>query len=266
MTDGSLSHPGLYVLGSALRQNRSDQGMSLRELARTTGIGPSTLSSWEQGERRIPEVPLGWILGVLKVAPAESRLLIRLHTESDRMSHVESLDSEVTSLQRAYDRYTLRTFEWAPRIVPESLQTFDYAHAVLGPHTATPDDVDQEVLTRQARQLDRDPQHRHILLLGASALTLENVPPDVLRTQLDEITNPDPRWRVDTRVVPAEARAASTIEPFAIYETAEKAFTIVVKHEHATIYLSDPAMVKHYWSTFNALQREAVAYLPVGSR
>jgi transcriptional regulator with XRE-family HTH domain len=239
--------------------------MSLRELARRTGVGASTLSSWENGERRIPEVHLGCILGLLKVMPAESRLLIRLHTESDRVSHVESVGSAVTSLQRAYDRYTLRTFEWAPRLVPEALQTFDYAHAVLGPRSAQPDEVDQEVLARQVRKLDRDPQHRHFLLLGASALTLECVPPDVLRKQLEEITNPVIRPWIDTKVVSAEACAASTIEPFVIYETAEKAFTVVVKHEHATIYLSDPVMVAHYQSTFRGLHRSADDYLPVGS-
>ncbi|MGW4526938.1 Scr1 family TA system antitoxin-like transcriptional regulator [Amycolatopsis sp. NPDC004378] len=261
MTDECLSHPSLYVLGGALRQHRQNRGWSLRDLGRLMGIGPSTISGWEKGERRIPAVPLGWILGLLKVKPDECQLLIRLHEKSDRAIYVESVDDGVTSLQQAYDRHTLRTFAWAPRIVPDSLQTYDYAHAVAGPRTALPDDVDQAVLARQVRQLDRDPRHRHFLLLGAGALALESVPPEVLRAQLNEVTNPGNRRRVETRIVPAEARGASSIEPFMIYETAEKVFTVVLKHEHATIYLSDPATVAGYRATFKALHQKASAYL-----
>ncbi|MBE1494087.1 transcriptional regulator with XRE-family HTH domain [Amycolatopsis lexingtonensis] len=260
--NASLSHPSLYVLGRALRQHRNDRGLSLRELARQMGIGPATLSGWEKGERPIPAVRLGWIFGFLKIAATECQLLIRLHAESDRATYVESFDSDVTSLQQAYDRYTLRTFAWAPKVVPAPLQTFDYAHAVLGARAARPDDVDQEILTRQAQKLDRNPHHRYFLVLGAAALTLESVPPEVLQAQLKEITDPGTRRRIETRVVSSEARGASTIEPFMIYETAEKVFTVVLKHEHATIYLSDPATVAHYRSTFKMLHQKAAAYAP----
>ncbi|MGW5722853.1 Scr1 family TA system antitoxin-like transcriptional regulator [Amycolatopsis sp. NPDC003865] len=265
MTDAALRYPGFYVIGRAIREHRIARGLSLRELARMIDTGPSHLSSWETGERRVPAVPLGWILGLLEVPPAECHLLIRLHAESARASHVETIDPGVVSLQRAYDQYTLHTFEWAPRVVPDLLRTFDYAHAISDWRSTQPDEVDQAIFAQRVRQVDRHPQHRHTLLLGSAALTPESIPPEVMQVQLQEITSPANRWRVDTRVVLAEASIASTIDPFVIYETAEKVFTVVLRHEHATVYLSDTTTVKRYRSTFDALQQEAVAYVPVAS-
>ncbi|MBE8519367.1 helix-turn-helix transcriptional regulator [Amycolatopsis sp. H6(2020)] len=239
--------------------------MSLRQLARLTDTSPSLLSSWETGERRIPAVPLGWILGLLNLPSAECHLLMRLHAESERASYVERFDPDVVSLQRAYDRYTLHTYEWAPRIVPDLLQTSDYAHALPGSRSTQPDDVDQEIFARRVRQLDRDPRHRHTLLLGSAALTLDAIPLEVLQAQLLEITVPGNRWGVDTRIVPAGAHVAPTIEPFVIYETAEKVLTVVLRHEHSTIYLSDLDTVKRYKATFDALRQKAAAYALAGS-
>jgi hypothetical protein len=96
-------------------------------------------------------------------------------------------------------------------------------------------------------------------------LTLESVRTEVLQAQLRQITNPANHQQIDTRIVPSETLLARTIEPFVIYETAEKVFTVVLRHEHATIYLSDLATVKRYKATFDALQRKAVAYAPVES-
>jgi transcriptional regulator with XRE-family HTH domain len=264
MTDASLRYPGFYVVGRAIREHRMARDMSLRKLARLMGTSPSLLSSWETGERRIPAVPLGWALGLLEVPAAECHLLSRLHAESERASYVEGNDSGEISLERAYDRYTLHTYEWAPKVVPDLLQTFGYAHALPGARTQ-PDDVDQEIFARRVRQVDRDSRHRHTLLLGSAALTLEGIPPEVVQAQLQEITNSPNRWRVDTRIVPADAAISPTIESFVIYETAEKAFTVVLRHEHSTVYLSDLTTVRRYKSTFDALQRAAVAYDPATS-
>ncbi|MET8845982.1 Scr1 family TA system antitoxin-like transcriptional regulator [Amycolatopsis sp. NPDC004625] len=265
MPESSLHYPGFYVIGRALREHRSARKMSLRQLARLLDISPSHLSGWENGDRRIPAIPLGWMLGLLKVPPTESHLLIRLHAMAERASYVERIDSDVLTIQRAYDRFTLHTYEWAPRIVPDLLQTFDYAHALPGAPTPQPDKVDQEIFARRVRQVDRDPRHRHTLLLGSAALTLECVPPEVLQTQLQAITNPGSERRVDTRIVTAETSIAATIEPFIIYETTEKASTVVLKHAHSTVYLSDPTTVQQYKATFDAIQRKAVSYEPTSS-
>ena len=265
MTNASLRYPGFYVVGRAIREHRIARGVSLRRLARWMEMSPGHLSSWEIGERRIPAVTLGWVLGLLEVPPVECHLLSRLHAESERTSYVERVDSNTVSLQRAYDRYTLHTFEWAPRVVPDLLQTFDYAHALPGARTTPPDEVDQEIFARQVRQVDRAPEHRYTLLLGSPALALADIPREILQAQLQELTNPVNRRRVHTRIVPAEATTAPAIEPFVIYETADKAFTVVLRHEHSTIYLSDPTTVKRYRSTFRALQDKSVVYAPAAS-
>ncbi|GLY38851.1 transcriptional regulator [Amycolatopsis sp. NBRC 101858] len=258
MTDGPSRLPGLYVLGSALRELRDSRGISLRQLAAKLGFNPSTLSGWEKGARPIDPAQLGWYLGYLHVAPAEYQLMMRLHGQSERTSHIESLAAGEASLQDVYLRYAVHTYEWAPRVVPDLLQTSEYAHAVLG-RDSQPDDVDLEILYRQVRQLGRDPQHRHTVLLGAAALNHEFVSAEIRDEQLQHITT-SAKGRISTQIVPDNLSFAGTTEPFVIYETTDGIFAVVLRHEHTTAYLSDSDTVKRYLATFYALQRKVADY------
>jgi transcriptional regulator with XRE-family HTH domain len=264
MTDGPSHLPGLYVLGSALRELRDSRGISLRQQAVKLGFNPSTLSGWEKGARPIDLGQLGWYLGYLQVTSAEYQLMMRLHGQSERTSHIESLAPGEASLQDVYRRYAVHTYEWAPYVVPDLLQTSEYAHAVLG-RTSQPDDVDLEILTRQVRQLDRDPQHRHTVLLGAAALNHEFVSTEIRDAQLQHTTTLA-KGRMSTQLVPENLSFAGTTEPFVIYETADGIFAVVLRHEHTTAYLSDSDTVRRYLATFYALQRKVTDHwVAVGS-
>lgn len=259
MTDGPSRCPGFYVLGCALRELRESRGMSLRELAGKLGFSPSSLSGWETGERSIESGQLGWILGYLRVSPAERQLLMQLHRQSERTSHVEILTPGKPSLQDVYERHALHTFQWAPHVVPDLLQTSAYAHAVLG-HFLQADDVDQEILTRQVRQLERDRRHRNTVLLGWAAVNHELVPPEVRHAQRDHITALTDRGLVKAGVVKENLGCAGTTKPFVIYLTENNVSTVVLPHEHTAVYLSDSVSVRRYWSTFTALQENSVGY------
>ncbi|UOX88384.1 Scr1 family TA system antitoxin-like transcriptional regulator [Amycolatopsis sp. FBCC-B4732] len=228
-------------------------------MAAKLGFSPSALSGWETGERAIEPGQLGWILGYLQVEPAERQLLTHLHRQSERTSYIESLTSGTPSLQEVYEQHALRTFQWAPHVVPDLLQTAEYAHAVLG-RVAPADDVDQEILTRQVRQLDRDPRHRHTVLLGAAAVNHELVPPEVQRAQLRHITALADLGLVKAGVVRENLGPAGPTAPFVVYQTAAKTFTVVLRHEHAAVYLSDLDTVRRYRSTFATLQKRTVDY------
>ncbi|WP_326950897.1 helix-turn-helix transcriptional regulator [Amycolatopsis sp. NBC_01307] len=264
MTDGPSHLPGLYVIGSRLRELRDNRGISLRQLAVKLGFNPSTVSGWETGARPLDVGQLGWYLGYLQVTPAEYQLMMRLHGQAERASHIENLAPGEASLQDVYLRYAVHTYEWAPRVVPDFLQTFEYAHAVLG-RTSQPDDVDLEILTRQVRQVDRNPHHRHTVLLGAAALNHEFLSAEIRDAQLQHLTT-SATGRISTQLVPDSLSVTGTTEPFIIYETAERIFAVVLRHEHTVTYLSDSDTVNRYLGTFTVLQRKAADYrVAVGS-
>ncbi|WP_442792314.1 helix-turn-helix domain-containing protein [Amycolatopsis sp. NBC_01307] len=79
MTNGPSHRPALHVIGREVREIRTAQGISLRELARKLGLSPALLSAWETGERRPEDATLAQILGYLRVAPRSYTFLMRLH-------------------------------------------------------------------------------------------------------------------------------------------------------------------------------------------
>jgi transcriptional regulator with XRE-family HTH domain len=207
--------PALLLLGNLLRELRTDQGTSLRTLARTLGFTAAELSAWELGTRRPPAEAAAFILGYLHAKPADYEQLLKLHQQSDRPSYVEEIGPGATNLQQVYEKHAVRVFEWAPHGLPA---------------------------VRQVREADRPPGYRHVALVGETALASE-LPP---------------QKHVTVLAVPTGACTAETSHGFSIYETASSTFTVVVRHEHARIYLGDPRTVERYRATFGRLHREAL--------
>ncbi|WP_326950917.1 DUF5753 domain-containing protein [Amycolatopsis sp. NBC_01307] len=165
----------------------------------------------------------------------------------------------------AYERHALRTFDWAPWVVPDLLQPYEYAHAVLAPYVDRPDVIDEEILARQVRRIDRDHRHRHTVLLGEAAVASKIASPENMGAQPHRIVDATQLHRADIRVVPEEACPTGTIEPFMIHETADGIFAVIMRHYHTTIYSSDSETVDRYWSTFESLRQAAVGYALAGS-
>jgi transcriptional regulator with XRE-family HTH domain len=265
MTKPNPPIPALLALSVALRAARTAQGIGLRALAGKLGILPATLSAWELGTRTPPTEAIARILGFLQVRPAEYQRLMRLCHHLGSPCYVEDLCADTISLQQTYEQLAVRTLEWAPHLIPALLQTPEYTRAVLEGRANRPDDIDQEIFARQVRQIDRDRSCHHTVMLGAAALNPGSVPPPVLHAQLQVVSTAAARRNVCVHIVPASACAAGAIEPFTIYETDSKIFTVALRHQHSALYLTEPGTVKRYRSTFTALHREAIDYRVDGS-
>jgi len=236
--------PALLVLGTALRELRTTQGMGLRVLARRLGISAADLSAWELGMRRPPAEAAALILGYLRAKPAEYRQLMQLHGQSDRSSYVEDLGPNVTDLQHVYEKQAVRVSEWAPHILPEVLQTAEYRQAILSDGEVELDDIDQEIFERQVGELDRPQGYRHVVLVSEAAWPTSSCLPHT-----DKVT---------IRVVPTNACTSEASHGFTIYELVSSTFTVVLRHEHAVIYLGETGTVERYRATFARLQRKAL--------
>ncbi|MFF1612235.1 Scr1 family TA system antitoxin-like transcriptional regulator [Amycolatopsis sp. NPDC058278] len=246
------SLPALLALSDSLRAARTDQGLGLRRFADALGVPAATLSSWETGKRQ-PEIDVvAHILGFLRVSPAEYQRIMWLWHQLDSPTFIENLIPGTASLRQKLDELAVRSWEWAPHTVPEPLQTPEYTRAILQRDATQPDDIDVEVFIRQAQQLGRKQPRRRTVLLGAAALA------PAAASQLHAIGATADRLHVKIRIVPASTEGARTMEPFTIYETAGKTFTVALRHHDNVIFVSERDVVQRYRSRFRSLEREVI--------
>ncbi len=236
-------YPALFLLGHALRELRTKRGISLRTMARRLGFAPAFVSAWELGIRRPPAEALGFILGFLQVKPPMYRQLLLIHQQGDRPSCVEDAAPEMPSLEGAYELHAVRKFEWAPHLVPTMLRTPEHIQAELQCRDVASDDIDQAIFAQHVREIDRPKHFPSVVLVSEAAWASE--------ADLPQLKN------VTAGIVPTTTSCCGTVEAFTIYETEAGMATVVLRHEHARIYLSNPATVKGYRANFAQLQRQA---------
>lgn len=241
---GPKIHPALLLLGYTLRDLREKRGISLRTMAKSLGIAPQHLSTWELGVSRPAAEVLGFILGFLGVDPLQYRQLTRIHKQSDRLVCVEQLDPDTPSLGHVYEELAIRKFEWAPHRIPDFLHTPDFIEAKLRSRGVPADDIDQAIFTQQVRELDR-PKHYPLTVLVSEATWPSTV----------DLPN---KKNITAAIVSTDACPPGTIDGFTIYETGSGASMVALRHQHAHVYLGDPQTVRQYRSTFDRLLRTTI--------
>ncbi|MEU4524760.1 Scr1 family TA system antitoxin-like transcriptional regulator [Amycolatopsis sp. NPDC024027] len=249
MTKASPCLPALLALSACLREARTSEGLGLRRLATKLGVSAQALSLWETGKRAPAIEDVAHILGFLRVSPAEYNRVMRLRRQLDDPVSIGSLDAGSASQRRALEELAVRTFEWAPHVVPEPLQTPEYIQAIAQ-DAAGQVDLDQAIFEHQVRQLDQGWTGHRTVLVGAAAL----VP--AIEPQLQALRAAADLPGLAIRIVPPSA--AKQTDPFTIYEGRGKVFTVALRHQDNIIFVSEPDAVQSYRSTFKALERRSV--------
>ncbi|MDQ7805570.1 Scr1 family TA system antitoxin-like transcriptional regulator [Amycolatopsis sp. A133] len=250
MTKASPCLPALLALSASLRTARTAEGLGLRQLAHKLGISAQVLSLWETGKRAPAIEDVAHVLGFLRVSPVEYGRVMRLRQQLEDPISIETLDAGSTSQRRALEALAVRTFDWAPHVVPEPLQTPEYIRAIAQEHAAGPDDLDQAVFEHQVRQLDQDWTGHHTVLVGTAALA------PAIDPQLQALRAAANLPGLVVKIVPPSV--AKGIDPFTIYEGQSGAFTVALRHQDNVIFINEPDAVRSYRSTFKALERGSV--------
>jgi len=250
MTKASPCLPALLALSASLRGARTAEGLGLRRLAHKLGVSAQALSLWETGKRAPAIEDVAHVLGFLRVSPEEYDRVMRLRRHLEDPISIEALDAGSTSHRRALEELAVRTFEWAPHVIPEPLQTTEYIRAIAQDHAAAPDDLDQAIFEHQVRQLDQGWTGHRTVLVGAAALA------PAIEPQLQALRAASNFPALAIRIVPPAV--AKTIDAFTIYEGQGSAFTIALRHQDNIIFVSEPDAVQGYRSTFKALERGSV--------
>jgi len=252
MTKTNYCLTALLVLSASLRAARTAEGLGLRHLARKLGVSAQLLSLWETGKRSPAVEDTAHLLGYLRVNPREYHRIMQLRYQIDNPIAVETLSTGSTGQLHAIQEISIRTFEWAPQVVPEPLQTPEYIKAIWQGPASSPDDLDLAVFAHQIRQLERTRPSHETFLLGVEALAPAAVPQlQALRSTANEPT-------LKVRIVRPSRPAAETIEPFTIYEVAKDVFTVALRHQDNIFLVSETDTVQRYRSTFKALERNSI--------
>ncbi|MFD3455842.1 helix-turn-helix domain-containing protein [Streptomyces sp. NPDC058691] len=255
-------------LGSELRKLREQKGMTAEEVAARLLVSQSKISRLENGRRSISQRDVRDLCGVYGVDDArlvdslmnmarESRQQGWWHAFGDVPYSVYiGLETEAESL-RVYDSL----------VVPGLLQTRNYAAAVIEGTLpeATPEQIEKRIeirLRRQERVTDPDIPLRFWVVMDESALRRVVGSKDVMREQLEYLTQMSGQAHVTVQVLPYDAGAHPGMSGnFAILEFADATDSSVVYIEGVTsdLYLEKPTDVHGYSVMYEHLRAQALS-------
>ncbi|MFI5587218.1 Scr1 family TA system antitoxin-like transcriptional regulator [Amycolatopsis sp. NPDC051758] len=258
MTDAAPL-PALIVLASGLREARTRRGIKLRRLADMVDLHPGVLSAFELGRRVPPDTTVAHILGVLRSPNTVREQLVDLARRAHERDFIDHTGRDEDLLRATYEQRATHVTEWSPSLIPQALQTVDYAHALRETNLLDPDTADMRSLARTVQQLSalNEPGPRHTFLIGEAATRTEASSPTMLRDQLDAVTTMTRHPRMSVRLVPAIDCPPGLVEPFTLYEDRAGAFAVAVRHHQGAVFLTHDAALATYKKTAKSLQRRA---------
>jgi hypothetical protein len=152
-------------------------------------------------------------------------------------------------------------------LIPELLQTEDYARAVIrsGMMNSPPEDVERRVALRMARQpaITRDDPPKVWAVLDEAALRRRVGGAGLMRLQLEHLLAQAALPNVAVQVIPFGGGAHPAMgRPFIVLVFPERVDTDVVYLEDLTsaLYLEDVADVDRYNVFFNHLRASALSF------
>jgi transcriptional regulator with XRE-family HTH domain len=216
------------LLGTALRRYREAMGYGLEDAARILGCDRSKVSRIETGHRGISVADLSALLDDYGVPPAEraalSAIAHRGHDGGWWQDYRDVLSDAGRDLA-VLEALATEIVGFEAQMVPELLQTEDYARAVAGADPGYPGDEPRgravkSRLIRQAVVLG-DCRARLHVVIGEGAVRQMVGGPDVMRRQLRRLANlgdeeGSPVGDVTVQVLPFTAGAHPVAEAGAV--------------------------------------------------
>jgi transcriptional regulator with XRE-family HTH domain len=150
---------------------------------------------------------------------------------------------------------------WEPLLIPGLLQTPDYARAVLGWGPDNGTDLDDRVAARMERQriFDRETPPEVWMLLSESVFGYCVGSADVMRKQMDHLSEMVQRPRVTIQVVSSGAGAYGGLSgAFAVGEDDAHDTVIYLETGVQGMVVRDPKLIDRAVSMFEHLRSEAI--------
>jgi transcriptional regulator with XRE-family HTH domain len=250
------------ALLDALRQARTREGVTSRDLSLRLGYSHGVVSHWETGRRVPTPEDVATLLGALGIiGPERDRILTLARDAAEPnwltvgMPGLPAQLADVLDHERAADAID----EWAPATVPGLLQTTEYTRALYAAHGRLPAEVAvrgviqggrREVLTRTHRPVE-------FTALVSEVVLRELVgTPQVMAEQLHDLLALSARPTVTIRVMPLGAGALGLLGQFVRYHL--PAVDDVVRQEHLNTVSVVTERVKDYSAAWDVMLARAV--------
>jgi transcriptional regulator with XRE-family HTH domain len=218
-----------HRVSAELRSLRESRGLTCEHVARALNCSIAKISRMETGIRGLYPDDVAAVLGFLR-APAELREeLLALVRDGHKPSWNQiggNLPTAWKDLIR-FENQAVALYNYEPLLIPDLLQTGDYARAVIraGDTELPEQDMDQLVRTRMGRQavLSRFQGPTLSAIVDEMVLRRPIGGPGLMHGQLHHLVNMTRRPRIDLRVVPfAVGENPGLNGPFIMLELADQ--------------------------------------------
>jgi transcriptional regulator with XRE-family HTH domain len=257
-------------LALELRRLREAAKLTCEEVADHLECSASKISRVETGRVSVSPRDVRDMLELYGVPVAQRESLVQLARDSRQKGWWHAFSD---SMQPQFATYVglesaaseIRIYEVS--LIPELLQTEDYARAVIrsGMMSSPSDDIDRQVALRMARQpaITRDDPPKVWAVLDEAALRRQVGGPGLMRLQLEHLLAQASLPNVAVQVIPFGGGAHPAMgRPFIILVFPERVDTDVVYLEDLTsaLYVEDVAEVDRYNVFFNHLRATALSF------
>ncbi|GAA1548093.1 helix-turn-helix transcriptional regulator [Actinomadura kijaniata] len=258
------------LLGTRLRELRRQAGLSRPAAARAVGMTEATLGRLERGRTGCDPAGLAALAALYGVRDEAERVTLEALAEQTNIpgwweEHLDVLPKWARRYVSAEQTAKLvRTFE--PQLVPDLLQTPDYAREILRLRhpRATPAELERRVAVVMARQrvLRRRPRPVNLWIVLDESVLLRQVGGRlVIRDQLEHLLDLDARPNVTLQIATFEAGAATAMTggSLTLVRFPQQILPDLVYLERfdGASYPSRPDEVERHWHVFNTLVTEA---------
>jgi transcriptional regulator with XRE-family HTH domain len=257
-------------LALELRRLREAARLTCEEVADHLECSASKISRVETGRVSVSPRDVRDMLELYGVPVAQRERLVQLARDSRQKGWWHAFSD---TMQPQFATYVglesaaseIRIYEVS--LIPELLQTEDYARAVIrsGMMSSPSDDIERQVQLRMARQpaITRDDPPKVWAVLDEAALRRQVGGPGLMRLQLEHLLAQAALPNVAVQVIPFGGGAHPAMgRPFIILVFPERVDTDVVYLEDLTsaLYLEEVAEVDRYNVFFNHLRATALSF------
>lgn len=255
-------------LGAALRRLREETGLTTTEVAERMGWSHSKVSRIETAKTPVTAADVRELLTIYEIASDEADALVALARDAKQRDWWHSYSEVLPEWFEVYlglESEASRLSVYEAELIPGLLQTEAYATALLRSHpiTKTPDETEQAVRLRRARQARLDGETPIVLdaVINEGALRRLVGGAEVMRAQLHDLATAAELPNVTVQVLPFVAGAHAGINgSFHVLEFPDPETPRVVYVDNLTssLYLERSREVGKFRLAFEELQTSAL--------
>jgi transcriptional regulator with XRE-family HTH domain len=252
-------------LGVLLRALRTQQGLTVEQVAVELEFSPSKVSRLETGERGATARDIRDLCDLYGVTdPAQRERLLRLAAAGKRSGWWQGYELDNFAKYVGLEEDAIATKNFQSTTVPGLLQTVDYARAMYEVGVGfSAEKIDEQIQVRLTRQesLTRDPPLQFWTLLDEPVLHRLVGGYHVMWDQLQRMAEAAQRPNVTIQIIPFSAGAHPAMESsFDILEFSAAAPNLVyVEGLVGQMYLERPQDLQRYEQVFERLREIALS-------